>query len=170
MRPLMNIAFVVAVLLLLPACSTQPGGSEDPEGFKTTLTPPGPADQAAPVSASGADTAALADLHSRLDAAEQRIDRLEQSFSDLQQSIAAIQQTASQAMEKAEKGPLAGVDIENDDQVGKALMKQSLEQIMGISRLLLDKMESKVQEMEQSAPSETPSEPEAGTAVETQAQ
>ncbi|MBU1249271.1 MAG: hypothetical protein KKB70_11270 [Proteobacteria bacterium] len=137
------------VSFVLVGCSVEPGGSDDPADFKTSLTPLGETPQAAPESMTEVATPQAG----RLDAIEQqlaqtsdRLDRLELSFSTTQQSLVAIQETAAQALEKAEKGPLAGIDLSNDAKIGDALMQQSLEQIIGISRLLLDKMEQQAAE------------------------
>lgn len=166
--------FVVMLLVSfgLSGCSVEPGGSEDPKDFRTQLTPAGGAAPAAEVSAPalvrGEDTGRLDELEKNLGYALDRIGRLEIALSSLEESLSSIETTAAQALEKAKEGPLAGVDVSNEDEMGKALMQQSLEQIIGISRLLLDKMEDKLAAQpsgEQPAtPNPAPAEP--GTQVQ----
>ncbi len=159
-----KIVFSVTVLacLSLLGCSMEPGGSEDPEAFKTTLTP---LDESAPAVFGAETTVSEAKdtvatkgqdgLEQRFEYALERIGRIEMALAEIQLSIASIQQTADQALAKAQEGPLAGVNLDNNKEVGNALMKQSLEQIMGISRLLLEKMESKLAEPEAEPTSES---------------
>ncbi len=160
MRDYKKMLFAVMVLacLGLAGCSMEPGGSEDPETFKTTLTPPDETEPAVFGAEPVVDTAEQAGLEQRLGSALERIGRVELAIHELKLSIASMQQTADQALVKAQEGPLSGVDLDNNKEVGNALMEQSLEQIIGISRLLLDKLESKL------------AEPEAETAPESEQQ
>ncbi|MGE4503741.1 MAG: hypothetical protein AB7D51_00210 [Desulfovibrionaceae bacterium] len=174
MRPFRHsliLALVVGLIGLvglvgMVGCSTQPGGSADPENFKAELTPPKAPEDPVMEPAPGfplQDSGGVAELEARLGRAEARLAALESAMEGVQSAVASIAETAKQAMEKAEADPLAGVDLNNDEQVGQVLMQQSLEQIIGISRLLLDKMEDKAAELgaepSSQAPGQAPAEP-----------
>lgn len=154
MRPeFWKLFFMTLCLVLsLAACSMEPGGSEEPAGFSAELTPAQPADGAIADATAEAEAAVPAQpgkleaMEESLQAAVARIGALENSMHSLQQSMAAIEMTASQALIKAKEGPLAGMDLSDETAAGKALMEQSLEQIIGISKLLLEKMEGRLNE------------------------
>jgi len=140
--------------LTLPGCSVEPGGGEDPPGFSSKLTP---AEKDAPAQVEAApvmtEPGKLEALEGKLQSALERVSALEHSVQSLKDSVAAVEVTASQALLKAQEGPLARVDLSNETAAGKALLENSLEQIIDISRQLLDKMEN---ELDKSAQSPAP--------------
>ncbi|WP_022662177.1 hypothetical protein [Paucidesulfovibrio longus] len=146
MRKIILTAACMAALALFAGCTMEKGGTEDPAGFTTVqgLEQPGE-----PASGQTAQPAPDPALQNRLDALETenarlqaRLDELERQMDErvaaVDERLAALEAKAGEAASAATK-PL--VDLGNDEQFKEKVVRQGLEEILNMSRLLLDKME-----------------------------
>jgi|GEM_PF-3447729 len=162
MRTIMLTAALLAALVLSAGCSVEQGGTEDPEGFATVqgLEQPGassalPADapQALPAQDMEARLAAVEGENARLRARLNELEaRLAEQVDAMHQRLAALEERgpASQGSLGGESGNLDRgeplIDLGDDKAFEEQVVRQGLEQIVNMSRLLLDKMEYEMNE------------------------
>jgi hypothetical protein len=147
MRKIILTAACLAALALFAGCTMEKGGTEDPAGFTTVQGLEQPGETASGQTAQPAPDPAL---QTRLDALETenarlqaRLDELERQMDErvaaVDERLAALEAKAGEAAASAATKPL--VDLGNDEQFKEKVVRQGLEEILNMSRLLLDKME-----------------------------
>lgn len=152
MRRIILTAAVVAALALSAGCSMEPGGSDDPEGFQKVQ---GLEQASAP--AEQQQNAVLDALRVRVDALEGENARLSARVDELERSTTERTQAVDQRLDALEArpeppaptvgaAPGAPLDLGDDKAFEKKVVRQGLEQIVNMSRLLLDKMEYEMNE------------------------
>ncbi|MEF2144927.1 MAG: hypothetical protein V3573_05735 [Desulfovibrionaceae bacterium] len=183
MRKIILSLACCAALALFAGCSVEQGGSEDPADFKTVQgleQGVEPADEASPALA---QPSALESLESRLASAEEENARLRAELDELRSALKQREAAVDQRLEALEKllanaqhpslatgnatKPTPLIDFSNDQEFEEKVVREGLEQILNMSRLLLDKMEYDLNNKNAAA---TPAEPaaESGAAVPAQ--
>ncbi|SKA85566.1 hypothetical protein SAMN02745704_01892 [Paucidesulfovibrio gracilis DSM 16080] len=176
MRHFMLCAALLAALSLLAGCTVEQGGTEDPKDFsqvegleqpnldaETVQSPDLTEDAAAvlPEASSQVDTlkTEVATLTERLNTLEARLEKQARRIDQL------TGRTQEPKMQGDAEGQTPLIDLGDDKAFEEQVVREGLEQIVNMSRLLLDKMEYEMNQELGGALQETPAaeSPDQGT-------
>ncbi|MGE4291397.1 MAG: hypothetical protein AB7E32_04215 [Desulfovibrio sp.] len=151
MRKIILSAACLAALALSVGCTMEKGGTEDPAGFASVqgLEQPGVAADEQAAAVATLDAA----VQSRLEALESENARLQARLDELERQQAERAAAVDERFAALEARPEAGgpepkplVDLGDDKAFKEKVVRQGLEEILNMSRLLLDKMEYEMQQ------------------------
>lgn len=150
MRRIILAVVCLAVLPLFAGCSMEQGGTEDPAGFETVqgLEQPGTSETVAVPAPEAALEARLAALEAENARLQSRLNEMETKLTEqttaLEARLAALEAGSMTITTDPSGKPL--IDLGDDKAFEEKVVRQGLEQILNMSRLLLDKMEYEMNE------------------------